>query len=315
MVQWVGRSCDGGPFPVGGASILEESIVNFLRALEGERASSPHTIAAYGRDLRQFARFLSAEGIGEWGAVTVGVIRRFLSLPSVRKYSRRTVARKLSALRTFYRYLSREGIVEANPFTLVRGPRQRPRLPRVLSFEEVRELLAAPSSRSPLGLRDRAIVELLYASGLRVGELVGLRLQDLRGREVRVLGKGGKERVAFLTRVARAALEEYLRHGRPHLLRGGRDPGVIFLNARGQRLSTRGVQVILARLAGELSHRVRMSPHVLRHTFATHLLDGGADLRAVQELLGHASLATTQIYTHLSRERLKQIYDRAHPRA
>jgi integrase/recombinase XerC len=300
---------------VGGASTLEESIVSFLCALEGERAASPHTLAAYGRDLRQFARFLVAEGLDGWDAVTIGVVRRYLSLPAVRRYSRRTVARKLSALRTFYRYLSREGLVEANPFALVRGPKQRPRLPRVLSIEEVRELLAALTSKDPLGLRDRAIVEMLYAAGVRVGELVQMRVGDLRGREVRVLGKGGKERVVFLTRAAEAALENYLKRGRPQLLRGRRDPGVIFLNARGEPLSTRGVQGILARLTRELSQRVHMSPHVLRHTFATHLLDGGADLRAVQELLGHASLATTQIYTHLSRERLKQVYDRAHPRA
>jgi integrase/recombinase XerC len=256
--------------------------------------------------------------------VTPGVARRYLA-DLHRRYARASTARHLSALRTFYRFLRREGRIEVSPFRAVSAPRRQRRLPRALPHDVMIALLAAPltgagdrqiDERAP---RDRAILELLYAGGVRVSELVGLRLGDLGGDEVRVRGKGDKERIVLIGGEAGAWLRRYVEDARPRLLdadaRPGRVTDRVFLNARGGALTVRGVQLIVDRWVRAAALAQRVSPHVLRHTFATHLLDGGADLRAVQELLGHASIATTQIYTHISRDHLKRIYAQAHPRA
>ncbi len=279
-----------------------------------ERGISPHTHRAYARDLLEVARFLRQEGLSRWEDLSTGMVRRYLARKG-REASRATLARRLSALRGFCRFLVREGRLPANPLRTVRAPRPDRRLPRSLTHDQIRILLAAPGRPGPLGLRDRALLELLYGSGLRASEVVGLRVQDVQqgGREVRVLGKGAKERVVLLTEAAGRCLAAYLQDGRPRLVRGAA-PEALFLNARGRPLSVRGLQYLVARLAERLTG-VRATPHTFRHTFATHLLEGGADLRVVQELLGHSTLATTQIYTHLSRARLKEVYDRSHPRA
>lgn len=293
---------------------MQHDINAFLTALEGERGVSPHTLTAYRRDLSSFARFLSAERIKTWGSVTPQVTRRYLASLD-RRYARSSVARRISALRTFFKYLYRQGQVSTNPLVLVRTPRQPRRLPKFLTPGEVAAVLGAPDLGTPLGLRDRALLEILYATGLRVGELVSLKVSDLsQGDELRIMGKGRKERIVLLTSAAQDAVRRYLEESRPALARNGN--GIFaFLNARGGPLTDRGVRGIVDRHIRKVAFDRRISPHVLRHTFATHLLDGGADLRSVQELLGHASLATTQIYTHVSRDWLKRVYDKAHPRA
>lgn len=292
---------------------MQEDIRAFLRSLEGERGVSPHTLIAYERDLRHFLGFLEQERIAAWHAVNAQAARRYVAHLE-RHYARSAAARQLSALRTFFRFLYREGQVSKNPLALVATPRQQRRLPKFLTPEEMKAVLLAPDA-SPLGLRDRALLEVLYATGLRVSELVSLRLADLTwDGELRVTGKGRKERIVLLNGAAMDALRGYLEDGRPHLA-GTRRVDAVFLNARGRRLADRGVRVIIERHIRRVAFGRRISPHVLRHTFATHLLDGGADLRTVQELLGHANLATTQIYTHVSRDWLKRVYDKAHPRA
>ncbi|MDR7443772.1 MAG: tyrosine recombinase XerC [Armatimonadota bacterium] len=288
-------------------------IARFLEALVAEQGVSPHTQRAYARDLSEVARFLQEEGLSRWEELSPTLLRRYLARRSQR-VSRATVARELSALRGLCRFLVRAGRLPANPARTVRTPKTARRLPHCLTLEQMRNLLASPVRPGPVGLRDRALLELLYGSGLRASEVVGLRVQDVQqgGRELRVVGKGGRERVVLLTEAARASLDAYLRQGRPRLVRGQEE--ALFVSVRGRPLSVRGLQWLVqcwvARRWGW-----RASPHTFRHTFATHLLEGGADLRVVQELLGHANLATTQIYTHLSRARLKEVYDRSHPRA
>lgn len=293
---------------------MEADVTAFLRALEGERGVSPHTLTAYRRDVTRFVRFLTHEHVATWDAVTAPIARRYVASLD-RRLARSAIARNLSALRTLFRYLYREGKVSRNPLTLITAPKRSPRLPKVLTADEVAAVLGAPDTSTPAGLRDRALLELLYATGLRVGELVSLRLADLSlGDELRVLGKGRRERIVLMGLPAQEAMARYLEDGRPKLVRR-RDPGYVFLNRRGGTLTDRGVRVILDRCLRRAALGRRISPHVLRHTFATHLLDGGADLRSVQELLGHVNLSTTQIYTHVSRDWLKRVYDRAHPRA
>ncbi len=287
----------------------------FLQVLAGEHSASTHTLDAYGRDLRQFAQFLSQSECPDWASVTPAVARQYLAALG-RRYARRTIARKLSAVRSFYRFLYRDAKISRNPILLIAAPKPPRRLPKVLTPDEAKAILKAPDTATPLGARDRALLEVLYATGIRVGELVTLRVEALTwSGEFRVTGKGQKERVVLVGGAAEDALRRYLQASRPTLLRQKPDRGVVFLNARGDPLSDRGVRVIVDRHIRGVAFDRHISPHVLRHTFATHLLDGGADLRTVQELLGHSSLATTQIYTHVSRDWLKRIYDRAHPRA
>ncbi len=298
----------------------DRDIERFLDTLEAEQNASVHTRAAYRCDLEAFRGFLRREGVGEWAAVTTAVARRYVAALH-RRYARTTIARHLSALRSFYRYLRREGRVATSPLRLVAGPRRHRRLPGALTPDAIASLLAAPPLDSPAGLRDRAMFEILYAGGLRVSELIGLKVGQIGGDEVRVRGKGGKDRLVLIGTQAVAVLRRYLAEARPHLVKGrgrGRVQGhteALFLNARGGPLTARGVQLIVDRWVRAAALQQRISPHVLRHTFATHLLDGGADLRVVQELLGHVSLTTTQIYTHVSRDHLKRVYAQAHPRA
>ena len=293
---------------------MDADVTAFLRALEGERGVSPHTLIAYRRDVTRFVRFLKQESVGTWDAVTAPIARRYVASLD-RRVARSAIARNLSALRTLFRFLYREGRVSRNPLALITAPKQAPRLPKVLTPDEIAAVLGAPDTSTPGGLRDRALLEVLYATGLRVGELVSLRLADLSlADELRVLGKGRRERIVLVGAPAQEALARYLDEGRSKLVRG-HDSGYAFLNRRGGPLTDRGVRVILDRCLRRAALGRRISPHVLRHTFATHLLDGGADLRSVQELLGHVNLSTTQIYTHVSRDWLKRVYDRAHPRA
>jgi integrase/recombinase XerD len=293
---------------------MDAALNQFYQHLGVERGLAPLTLAAYARDLQDFWEFLEARGREQWGAVTLGDLKDYLAALEARGLAARSRARKLSALRQFFRFLEREEAVAANPAELLDSPRLPRRLPKVLGEPEVAALLAAPDPATPAGQRDGALLEVLYATGLRVSELVGLTLKqlDLRRGVVRPLGKGSKERVVPMVAPAVEKLQLYLSQGRPRLLQGRQSP-YVFLNRRGGKLTRQGFWKILKNYARELGVR-DLSPHTLRHSFATHLLSRGANLRVLQLLLGHADLATTQIYTHLDAARLKEIHRKAHPR-
>jgi len=293
---------------------MDAALNQFYQHLTVERGLAPLTLEAYARDLRDFWEFLEARGRQDWAAVSLDEVRDYLVALEARSLGARSRARRLSALRQFFRFLEREGQVAVNPLELLDSPRLPRKLPQVLGEREVAALLAAPDPATPQGRRDGALLEVLYATGLRVSELVGLTLKqvDLRRGVVRPLGKGSKERVVPMVAKAVAKLQDYLSQGRPHLLKGRESP-YIFINHRGGRLSRQGFWKILKTYA--LKAGVRgLSPHTLRHSFATHLLSRGANLRVLQLLLGHADLATTQIYTHLDAARLREVHQKAHPR-
>ena len=295
---------------------MSEMVDQFLHRLAVQKNYSANTLRAYRTDLRMFEGFLGARGcpILEAG---VKDIRAFVASLSVRGVSRATIGRRVSAVRSFYGFLLGEGMISSNPAVVLRMPRRKQRLPKFLTPQEVERLLGAPDPATWIGARDRAILETLYGGGLRVGELVALSDDDvdLSLEMVRVKGKGKKERLAPLGSCAVRALEHYVRFRDGRIL-PEKDENALFINANdGRRLTSRSVRRIMRRHLNLSGLDGTLSPHGLRHSFATHLLDNGADLRAVQELLGHQHLSTTQIYTHLSTHSLKDAYDRAHPRA
>lgn len=248
------------------------------------------------------------------------LLRRFLAYLQTQNYSRTSIARKLAAIRAFFRFLQREDFIKSNPAALLSSPKLEKRLPKILKRDVLEGLFSAPDPDSSYGKRDRAILELLYGTGMRVGELVSLDLDNLNleQMEIKVMGKGSKERILPINPVARRATELYASSARQALLaknRKAHQEEAVFINSRGERLSTGGVRRMLNKYVKKICANGKLSPHSLRHTFATHLLEGGADLRAVQELLGHVDLSSTQIYTHLSRTRLREVYQKAHPRA
>ena len=300
---------------------MTNEIGNFLDYLTFERNVSPNTVAAYRDDLESFIAFLSNDYLTmgrdriELARVDHLAVRSYLAHLSRRKLARASVARHLSALRTFFKYLVREGVVDANPARSVATPRREKHLPLVMQSSDVALLLEQPDVSTPLGVRDAAWMELLYASGLRIAELVGIDIDDieLRGRLVKVRGKGSKERIVPFGSKAEAALRAYL-SVRSILVREA-DEQAVFVNYRGQRITTRSVRRLFDRYLRSAALRGGISPHTMRHSFATHLLNAGADLRAIQELLGHASLSTTQKYTHLNDWQLIAVYKKAHPRA
>ncbi len=298
---------------------MREAIQAFLRYLEKEKRYSAHTVQAYGTDLEQFIDFLVEErgkrDSPRIGEVTREEIRLFLGGLVRRGMSKRSVARKLASLRAFFGYLTRTGGIRSNPAATLVSPKLEKPLPAFLREEEILEALEGIVGDSARGVRDRAILELFYGTGMRLSELVGLNIGDihLTTGTVRVYGKGGKERVLPVGRKAGNALRTYLLHRGE--FRPEQKNQALFLNRYGNRISARGVQLLVHRWLRRVSEKKRLSPHVLRHTFATHLLDRGADLEAVKELLGHASLSTTQVYTHLTMDHLRKVYRQAHPRA
>jgi integrase/recombinase XerC len=292
---------------------MKEYLDRFFIYLSSERNVSPHTVTAYRNDLDQFLRFFTSAATPPTHPDQVNHldVRRYLAhLHGDLKKS--SIGRKLAAVRAWYRYLLREGVVTKNPAELISTPKKEQRAPFHLTIDEITALVEGPKEASILPLRDKAILETLYSCGIRLSELTGLKIQeiDLEGRVVRVLGKGNKERIVPLGSKAAVAIVDYLtaRHNPP-----GDAP--FLLNARGGKLTGRSVARIVDSYLTKLATMKKVSPHTLRHTFATHLLEGGADLRSIQELLGHASLSTTQKYTHVSIDRLMEVYDRAHPRA
>jgi integrase/recombinase XerD len=296
-------------------------VLDFLAYLEFERGLSRNTLEAYRSDLLQFGRFLEGRERGAADATGADVSDFLTQLAEGDGNGRpaaspATIHRKAACLRSFYRHLRREGVRDSDPMAAIAGPRRGRRLPKVLSRGEVGKLLDAPKGTEPAALRDRALLELMYACGLRASEAIGIEVGDvdLEDGVLRARGKGSKERVVPVGSKAVEAVRRYLERGRPVLARG-RPVTPLFLNFRGEGLTRQGLYKIVRRHAAVAGLADRMSPHTLRHTFATHLLAGGCDLRSVQEMLGHADVATTQIYTHLSSERLKDVYFRSHPRA
>lgn len=309
------------------SSAFDAAIERYALYLRVERGFSPNTERAYRRDLAALATFAERRGVGEANAIDLELLRDWLWEGTEAGLARASIARHAASARGFTAWLARTGEAEQDPGLRLRAPKPGRALPRVVAETQMREILeglaaraaAADPDRRPLALRDVAVIELLYASALRVSELVGLDVDalDLDRLTVRVVGKGGKERVVPFGVPALTALSGYLSSARPALLPAATvtPTKALFLGARGGRLGTRTVYSLVARLLAEMPGGGPSGPHALRHTAATHLLDGGADLRAVQELLGHASLGTTQIYTHVSTERLKESYRTAHPRA
>ena len=309
---------------------MREHLKAFLEHLRLNANASVHTVRAYDSDLSQYLTFTAAHLDRRVSELTPADLdhltaRAFLADRNRRGNSKGSAARKLSAIRAFGRYLRREGLIEGDPAALVGTPKREQRIPAHLEVAEMSKLLEQPDATHPLGRRDRAILELFYASGLRLSELVGLDVDDvnLSGRVVRVLGKGRKERIVPFNRTAADAIRAWLADrepltvaiGKQPVLRGKRARQPLFLNYQGGRLSTRSVDKLVRKYVAQCSTRYGISPHALRHSFATHLLEAGADLRAIQELLGHARLSTTQRYTHVNAAQLLDTYRKAHPKA
>ncbi|MHC4120516.1 MAG: tyrosine recombinase XerC [Planctomycetota bacterium] len=332
--------------------IMEESTIiqKFLDYLKFERRFSEHTAKCYGADLGQFGEFLIAEaahrephaesvsmghreGEPEHGvavatqvwvevdqlllSVQTDSVRAYMAHLNEKQYSKATIARKLATLRSFYKFLVKRNYIDSNPVVTIRTPKQEKKLPRFLEYEEVKRLLDTPPTNTWLGARDRAILETLYSTGIRVSELVALNMDDIDflGEVVHIRGKGKKERIAPIGSSALQVIQHYMEYRNKRAQNNGNfDSRVLFVNKHGQRLSTRSVRRKMDKYLKMAGLDPAISPHTLRHSFATHMLNSGADLRSVQELLGHQSLSTTQVYTHLSTGKLKEIYDNAHPR-
>ncbi len=294
---------------------MEKEISQFLSFLKHEKNASPHTIDSYRRDLQQLALFLSEKKVS-LARIDNVVLRSFLATLYEKEIKKSTAARKLAAMRSFFQYCIRMKWINDNPAKVVATPKQDRYLPSFLSEAEVEAFLDLPLSDRPLDLRDRAILELLYATGLRVSELVGISLEDISFTErlIRVKGKGKKERIVPFGRMAEGSLKNYVR-AKIFIFKGDIDTEALFLNYRGERLTTRSVQRIVDKYIDSSAMRRKISPHSLRHSFASHLLSRGADLRAIQEFLGHESLATTQKYTHVDLKRLLEVYRKSHPRS
>jgi integrase/recombinase XerC len=297
---------------------MEHALADFLRHLGLERNASAYTVKSYREDLTQAVEFFR-QRLGDTAGpdrVTVRLLRQYLAWLSEQGYARATIARRIAAVRSWFRYLCRNGVLEANPAHGIRGVRQERKLPHFLTGEQVEKLLAAPEGDDPLVIRDRAILETLYSAGLRVGELAGLNWEDLDldGGTLVVRGKGKRERMALLGPVAVESLRHWDQLRRALSPKAAAQPAV-FLNRLGGRLTVRSIGRLLAKYLALTGLDPRTSPHTLRHSFATHMLDAGADIRGVQELLGHRNLTTTQIYTHVTRQRIHDRYQKAHPRA
>ncbi len=301
---------------------MQKTVEQFLRSLKTERNYSSFTLEAYERDLHQFLAFLELSYPEEFSEkdlnwVTKDHIRSFLAYASQQGLSRKTIGRKLAAIRSFFKFLMRTGAITKNPARAIQTPRAEKKLPSFLSIQEALDLLELPDKETPEGLRDRAILEIFYGTGIRLRELVNIEVDDVDFHEglIRILGKGNKERLVPMGKMAEKRIKGYLKVRNQLLHKGDKATRALFLSKSGKPISPRTVQYRVQKYLQQISNLSSLSPHLLRHTFATHLLEAGADMEAVKELLGHASLSTTQVYTHVTMERMKQIYRQAHPRA
>ncbi len=295
-----------------------EHVKSFSEYVEQERNLSNNTAKSYFLDLKQLVGFLKKRDITDFSEVDRGIARSFIMFLEEGKASRKSIARKISCARTFYKYLTRQKVIDKNPWKALSIPKIGKRLPTFLYPEEIDLLLEQPITKTPMGMRDKAILEILYASGIRVSELTGLNITDVdkSDGEILVFGKGSKERIVIMGSAAISAVSDFIKYARPKLVKeGGRKNNALFIGRLGERLTPRSIERTIKKYGKAAGIDKKITPHSLRHSFATHLLERGADLRSVQELLGHSSLSTTQIYTHVTKERLKTVYNKAHPRA
>ncbi|MED4282704.1 site-specific tyrosine recombinase XerD [Priestia megaterium] len=297
---------------------MNDQIQDFIHYLVVERGLAKNTIDSYERDLKKYAQYLEhVEQLKSFNGVTRLHIVNFLKYLSDQQKSSKTIARHVASTRSFHQFLLREKAADTDPSVHIDTPQLERKLPKVLNAEEVEALLNVFDTSTPFGIRDKAMLELLYATGIRVSELVNLNIDDahLTMGFIRCIGKGNKERIVPIGRLATEAIEEYLQHSRSVLTKQKEQDKALFVNHHGRRLTRQGFWKILKKLASEAKIEKELTPHTLRHSFATHLLENGADLRAVQEMLGHADISTTQIYTHVTKARLKDVYNQFHPRA
>lgn len=294
---------------------MEKQTRTFLNYLQVEKNYSKYTILNYERDINDFVVFLKKEMINSFKEVDYKLLRLYLNWMFNKKYSSKTVSRNLSSLRTFFKYLLKIGIIKTNPMVLISNPKEEKKLPIYLNYKQIESILDIPDKNTVIGLRDACILELLYSTGIRVGELVNIQINDIdfSQNRIKILGKGNKERYVLFGKKCYDLINDYLDNSRSKLINGLTD--YLFLNQKGTNISVRTVEMIVDDIVRKSSIKFNVSPHTLRHTFATHMLDNGADLNSVSELLGHSSLNTTAIYTHVSNERLRQVYLNCHPRA
>lgn len=295
---------------------MEELLSMFLENIEYQRGYSENTIINYENDIEEFINFLKSENINKLKDVDYGTVRFYLMKLYDKKYSRNSVSRKLSSLRSFFKFLHAKNKIDMNPFSLVSSPKKEKRLPKFLYNEDIEKIFEVPDTTKPLGQRDSLILELLYDTGIRVGELVNIKLKDIdfSNRTIKILGKGNKERIVLFGIYLEDILNLYIDNGRNELLKGKNNEYLI-LNGHGKNITTRGVRLIIENIIKKACIKTHATPHTLRHTFATHLLENGADLLTVKELLGHSTLSSTQVYTHVTNERLRNVYLHSHPRA
>jgi integrase/recombinase XerD len=295
---------------------MESYVNDFINYLAVERGLAQNTLESYGRDLRQFQTFLQNSQLDFLRNSNRDTILSYLNNLQVKGRAVSTISRNLAAIKSFYQYLVRERHLEKDPAVNLESPKLEKKLPKILSIAEVEELLKQPNTFQPTGLRDKAMLELLYATGIRVSELINLNISDvnLDMGYIKCYGKGAKERIVPLGSIAAKCVQEYINKGRPKLVRTYEESS-LFVNHHGNRLTRQGFWKIIKKYALEANITKDITPHTLRHSFATHLLENGADLRSVQEMLGHADISTTQIYTHVTKNHLKEVYDKTHPRA
>jgi len=295
---------------------MERLLKEFIYFLSVEKGLSSNTLESYQRDLRKFFLFLRGKNINEIENISRTIITDFLMEQREKGLAPSTLTRNLASIRSFYQFLLKEQIITENPSVELETPRAEKKLPRVLSFDEIELLLEQPETKNAIGLRDKAMLELLYATGIRVSELVSLNVNEVNMKMgfLKCDGKGNKERMIPLGSVAIRSIQEYLQNSRPKILKQ-KEEKALFVNQQGTRLTRQGFWKILKKYALKAGIETDITPHTLRHSFATHLLENGADLRSVQEMLGHADIATTQIYTHVARRKIKEIYNQTHPRA
>ncbi len=295
---------------------MQDHLQDYLNYLSDERGLAKNTLESYGRDLQQFLTYLKEKKNLDIKETTQATVIGYLLQLQSKGKATATLSRSLAAIKSYYQFLVRESIIERNPTINLDAPKQEKRLPKVLSVEDVEQLLDQPDLKHPIGIRDRAMLEVLYATGLRVSELISLKLIDvnLEMGYIKCFGKGSKERIVPLGSISLKYLKMYIDHARKFLASTPFET-VLFLNHHGKGLTRQGFWKIIKRYAENLNIQIEITPHTLRHSFATHLLENGADLRSVQEMLGHADISTTQIYTHLTKDRIREVYDQAHPRA
>lgn len=294
---------------------MKDVLNKFVIYLKDEKNYSDYTITNYSIDIEEFYVFLKKENITQLQDVDYKVLRKYLNYMTENKYSNKTISRKLSSLRTFFKYLVKKEIINDNPMILISNPKEEKKLPKYLNYGEIEKILEIPNKETTLGLRNACILEILYSTGIRVSELVNLKINDINfyNKKIRVLGKGNKERIVLFGNRCENLLERYIKESRAVLNK--KKVEYLFLNNLGQNISVRSIENIIDKIEKEACLKFSISPHVFRHTFATHLLDNGADLNSVKELLGHENLNTTAIYTHVSNERLRKVYLECHPRA